>query len=100
MGVQESRIVEEKCDRCGRLLSTKKIGSDGQTIEEDTQGENTGSFILKDGDTEFVEYDVVCFHCRKLINSLIEKMGPVNRGTRKKKKTTKKPATEKKNKQK
>lgn len=99
MGVQECRIVEAKCDRCGCLLSTKKIGKDDQVIEEDVQGESTGSFNLVDGDINYHQYDVVCSRCRKLINSLIEKMGPVNRGTRKKK-AAKVSTTEKKNKKK
>ena len=88
MAVKELRIVEERCDRCELLISKKNLGASGEVVGESEQAKNTGSFVLvspggdEAGDTVVVEYGVVCDRCRSLLESLIKKMGKVNRGTR------------------
>jgi len=77
MAVEEVRIMEERCDRCRSLLTTKRVVGQKERVTE--HATSNGPFHVSNGNNSLINYNKICRHCQSHLMTLVKKMGVVDR---------------------
>jgi len=94
MGRREVKQVEDVCDRCGVVISSRTVDAEGKSLSRDDSsvlesdiypGVKVFNFSDQHEDMEsIVEYPMLCKVCRRVIDRLIGEMQTVTRKRKRK----------------